>query len=199
MTGDAELGAHEAGPAYDVQQDSARSGLAFRAAGWLRLGIGRLVVSGTTPVMAVAVAVMGFLALEGLMAGAWALAARRETAARRAGRPPRWRARAVVRTLPADSRPAHSRLRPSSAVLGWLVRREDAWAWAPMSGSARMGLQAATWPAQWQLVSVRRVWGIGDLGWATLRGPDDVTAPLFVRRVSDLASVTGMPVVRGRR
>jgi hypothetical protein len=198
MSRDAGLGAHEAGPAYDVQQDSARSGLVFRAAGWLLLGISRLVVSGTSPVVAVAVAVLGFLALEGLIAGAWALAARRETAARRAGRPPRWRARAVVRMLPEESR-AQTRFRPDNAVLGWLVRREDAWAWEPMSGSARMGLQAATWPAQWQLVSIRRVWGIGDLGWAKFHGPDDVTAPLFVRRVSDLASVTGVPVTRGRR
>jgi hypothetical protein len=198
MTRDAGLGAHEAGPAYDVQQDSARSGLVSRAAGWLLLGIGRLVVSGTSPVMAVAVAVLGFLALEGLIAGAWTLAARRETAARRAGRSPRWRARAVVRMLPEESR-AQTRLRPSSAALGWLVRQKDAWAWEPMSGSARMGLKAAPWPAQWQLVSIRRVWGIGDLGWATFRGPDDVTAPLFVRRVFDLASVAGVPVARGRR
>lgn len=198
MTRDAGLGAHEAGPAYDVQQDSARSGLAFRGAGWLLLGIGRLVVSGTSPVIAVAIAVLGFVALEGLIAGGWALAARRETAARRAGRAPRWRARAVVRMLPEASR-AQSRFRPSSAVLGWLIRREDAWAWEPMSGSLRMGLKPAVWPAQWQLVSVRRVWGIGDLGWATFRGPDDVTAPLFVRRVSDLAAVAGVPVTRGRR
>ena len=92
-----------------------------------------------------------------------------------------------------------TRFRPSSAVLGWLVRREDAWAWEPMAGSVRMGLKAAPWPAQWQLVSVRRVWGIGDLGWATFSGPDDVMASLFVRRVSDLASVAGVPITRGRR
>ena len=198
MARDAGLGAHEVGPAYDVQQDSARSGLAFRGAGWLLLGIGRLVVSGTSPVMAVAVAVVGFLALEGLIAGAWALGARRETTARRAGRPPRWRARAVVRMLPEESR-VKTRFRPGGAVLGWLVRQEDAWAWEPMSGSVRMGLKAASWPAQWQLVSVRRVWGVGDLGWATFSGPDNVTAPLFVRRVSDLASVAGVPITRGRR
>lgn len=198
MARDAGLGAHEAGPAYDVQQDNARSGLAVRAAGWVLLGIGRLVVSGTSPAVAVGVAVLGFLALESLVALGWALAARREDAARRAGRPPRWRARAVVRMLPAESR-ERSRLRPGGAVLGWLVRRDNVWAWEPMAGSVRMGLTAAPWPAQWRLVSVRRVWGIADLGWATLRGPDDVTAPLFVRRVSDLASVAGVPVARGRR
>jgi hypothetical protein len=100
--------------------------------------------------------------------------------------------------LPAESR-EQTRYRPSSEVVGWLVRRDAAWAWEPRPRSARMGLQAAAWPAQWRLDSVRRVWGIGDLGWATFRGQDDVTAPLFVRRISDLAAVAGVPATRGRR